>query len=171
MSETTKERDGVTILTKEECLNRWAEYFEQHLSWSPAATHPEPTVVVEPWTVNVEPLLASEVYDCVCPLKRHRASAPNECSSALFKGEDEVLIQRLYDLFACIWEKETVPDNWEESVIVPIFKERAPKFQDNLVGIWRTVPKKIQMLESYRADVRSFQSYLGVRYPHWIQTD
>ncbi|KER20243.1 hypothetical protein T265_11166 [Opisthorchis viverrini] len=50
---------------------------------------------------------------------------PDDLSPALFKDGGEVLSQRLSDLFACIWEKESVPDNWGESVIVPIFKKRA----------------------------------------------
>ncbi|GAA49414.1 Rho GTPase-activating protein 39, partial [Clonorchis sinensis] len=74
VSETIKDRNGVTISNKEERLDRWAEYFEQQLSWLPAGAHLEPTGDVEPWTVNVEPPTASEVYDCICSLKRHRAS-------------------------------------------------------------------------------------------------
>ncbi|KER28421.1 hypothetical protein T265_13580, partial [Opisthorchis viverrini] len=80
---------------------------------------------VEPWTVNVEPPTASEVYDCICSLKRHRAPGPDDLPPALFKDGGEVLSQRLSDLFACIWETESVPDNWGESVIVPISKKRA----------------------------------------------
>ncbi|GAA52368.1 ATP-binding cassette transporter [Clonorchis sinensis] len=39
VSETIKDRNGVTISNKEERLDRWAEYFEQQLSWQPAGTH------------------------------------------------------------------------------------------------------------------------------------
>ncbi|KER32056.1 hypothetical protein T265_01833 [Opisthorchis viverrini] len=91
---------------------------------SPAAsTHLEPTDEAEPWTVNVKPPAAPEVYGCICPLKRHRAPGPDDLPPALFKDGDEVLSQRLSDLFACIWEKESVPDNWEASAIVPVFQK------------------------------------------------
>ncbi|GAA51207.1 protein bicaudal C homolog 1 [Clonorchis sinensis] len=60
VNETVKDRKGKTILNKEERLDRWAEYFEQQLSWPPAAPHLERTVEVEPWTLNVEPPTASE---------------------------------------------------------------------------------------------------------------
>ncbi|GAA54203.1 vacuolar protein sorting-associated protein 54, partial [Clonorchis sinensis] len=43
VSETIKDRNGVTISNKEERLDRWAEYFEQQLSWPPAGAHLEPT--------------------------------------------------------------------------------------------------------------------------------
>ncbi|GAA53681.1 zinc finger protein 341 [Clonorchis sinensis] len=98
VSETIKDRNGVTISNKEERLDRWAEYFEQQLSWPPAGAHLEPTGDVEPWAVNVEPPTASEVYDCICSLKRHRASGPDDLPPALldFQGTfDSVLEQRL----------------------------------------------------------------------------
>ncbi|GAA51828.1 hypothetical protein CLF_106846 [Clonorchis sinensis] len=60
VSETIKDRKGVTTLNKER-LDRWAEYFEQQLLWPPAATHLELTVDVEPWTVKMELSTASEV--------------------------------------------------------------------------------------------------------------
>ncbi|KER26512.1 hypothetical protein T265_13976, partial [Opisthorchis viverrini] len=58
-------------------------------------------------------------------VNRHRAAGPDDLPPALFKDGGEVLSQQLSDLFACIWEKESVPDNWGESVIVPIFKKGA----------------------------------------------
>ncbi|KER28144.1 hypothetical protein T265_04975 [Opisthorchis viverrini] len=67
---------------------------------------------VEPWTVTMGLPTASNVCDCVCSLKRHRASGPDDLPSALFKDVDEVLSQYLSDLYTCIWGKESVPDNW-----------------------------------------------------------
>ncbi|KER30343.1 hypothetical protein T265_03188 [Opisthorchis viverrini] len=74
--------------------------------------------------ITPEPLMASDVYDCICSLKRHRAPARDDLPPALFKDEGEVLSQRLSDLFACMWEKESIPDKWGESVIVPILKKK-----------------------------------------------
>ncbi|KER27314.1 hypothetical protein T265_05637 [Opisthorchis viverrini] len=79
-----------------------------------AGTHLEPIGEVEPWTANVEPPTASEVYDCICSPKRHRAPGPQDLPYALFKHGGELLSQRLSDLFACIWKKESVPDNLGE---------------------------------------------------------
>ncbi|KER31357.1 hypothetical protein T265_02407 [Opisthorchis viverrini] len=91
VSEIIKHQNGTTISNKEERLDRWAEYFEQQLSWPPAGTHLEPTGEVGPWTVNVEPPTASEVYDCICSLRRHRAPGPDDLPPALFKDGGEVL--------------------------------------------------------------------------------
>ncbi|GAA56886.1 ATP-binding cassette transporter [Clonorchis sinensis] len=102
VSESIKDRNGVNISNGEERLDRWPEYFVQRLSWSAADTHLEPTGDVEPWTVNVE------VYDCMCSRKHRRPSGPDDFPPALFKDGDEVLTQRLSDLFACTWEKESL---------------------------------------------------------------
>ncbi|KER27025.1 hypothetical protein T265_05856 [Opisthorchis viverrini] len=77
--QTIKHQNGTTISNEEERLDRWAEHFEQQMSWPPAGTHLQPTGEVEPWTVNVEPPTASEVYDCICSLKRHRAPGWGPC--------------------------------------------------------------------------------------------
>ncbi|GAA53032.1 ATP-dependent DNA helicase Q5 [Clonorchis sinensis] len=64
---------------------------------------------VEPWTVNVEPPTASEVYDCICSLQRHRASGPDDLPPALFKdaASDENLVDLEYaDDIVLIFEEE-----------------------------------------------------------------
>ncbi|KER25001.1 hypothetical protein T265_07453 [Opisthorchis viverrini] len=66
---------------------------------------------------------------------RHRAHGPDDLPPALVKNEGEVPSQRLSDLFACIWEKESVPDKWGESVLVPVFKTGARNECGNHRGI------------------------------------
>ncbi|KER30785.1 hypothetical protein T265_02827 [Opisthorchis viverrini] len=116
VSETIKHQNGTTISNKAERLDRWAVYFEQQMS-----------------TLDGE---RGTTYglDCICSLKRHRAPGPDDLPPALFKDGGEVLSQRLSDLFACIWEKESVPDNWAESVIVPIFKKGARSRPQSPIG-------------------------------------
>ncbi|GAA51072.1 peptidyl-prolyl cis-trans isomerase D [Clonorchis sinensis] len=90
VNETIKDQKGRTL--DRERLDLWAEYFEQQLSWPPTATCLEPTFDVEPLTVNVEPPKASEVYDCICFLKRHLASACDKNLVDLEYANDIVLI-------------------------------------------------------------------------------
>ncbi|KER32343.1 hypothetical protein T265_01570 [Opisthorchis viverrini] len=71
----------------------------------------------------MEPPLVSEVFECISLLKRHRAAGPNDLPPALFKDGGGFRSQCLSSLFGSIWEKETVPDNWDESIVVPIFKK------------------------------------------------
>ncbi|KER26360.1 hypothetical protein T265_06405 [Opisthorchis viverrini] len=66
-----------------------------------------------------------KVYDCICSLKRHRAPGPDDLPPALFKDGGEVLSQFRSDLFACIWEKESVPDKWCLVVMAPEGSTRA----------------------------------------------
>jgi hypothetical protein len=135
VSETIKNHNGSLISNKSERLDRWAEHFEQQFNWPPAVFHPECRSVTETWSVNIEPPSASEVNECISLLKRHRASGPDDLPPALFKDGGEVLSQCLSNLFVSIWEKETVPDNWGESIIVPIFKKGTRNECDNHRGV------------------------------------
>ena len=64
-----------------------------------------------------------EIREVSSSIKHHRASGPDNLPPALFKDDGEPLIQCLSRLFTQIWETESVPDNWGESIIVPIFKK------------------------------------------------
>ena len=123
VSETIRDQNGSLICNKAERLDRWAQYFEQQFSWPPATSNPESWPSTESWTVNMESPSVSEVSECISLLKRHRAAGPDDLPPALFKDGGGLLSQCLSRLFGSIWEKETVPDNWGESIVVPIFKK------------------------------------------------
>jgi hypothetical protein len=135
VSETIKNRNGLLITSKEERLNRWVEHFEEQFNWPPAVAQLEDRTAVETWAVNPEPPSASEVYECLTKLKRHRAPGPDELPPALFKDGGISLSQCLAHLFASIWEKESVPDNWGESIVIPVFKKGTRSECDNHRGI------------------------------------
>ncbi|KER32506.1 hypothetical protein T265_01386 [Opisthorchis viverrini] len=121
--ETVRDQNGSLICSKAERLDRWIQYFEQQFSWPPATPNQEIRPSTGRWTVNMEPPSVSEVSECISLLKRHRAAGPDDLPPALFKDGGGFLNQCLSSLFGFIWEKETVPDNWGESIVVPIFKE------------------------------------------------
>ncbi|GAA51962.1 ATP-binding cassette transporter [Clonorchis sinensis] len=118
VSETIRDQNGSLICNKAERLPRWAQYFEQQFSWPPATSNPESWPSTESWTVNMESPSVSEVSECISLLKRHRAAGPDDLPPALFKDGGGLLSQCLSRLFGSIWEKETVPDNWGESIVV-----------------------------------------------------
>ena len=76
-----------------------------------------------------------EIREAVSSLKRHRASGLDNLPPAMFKDGGECLIQCLTRLFTRIWETETVPDNWGESIIVPIFKKGSRSECSNLTPV------------------------------------
>ncbi|KER24566.1 hypothetical protein T265_07798 [Opisthorchis viverrini] len=93
VSETFRDQNGSLISSKVERLNRWAQYFGQHFTWPPNTSKPDYRPTTERITMNIEPHSASEKFECISPLNRHRAPGPDDLPSALFKDGDK--------LFAC----------------------------------------------------------------------
>jgi hypothetical protein len=136
ISETIKETDGTLIHNKSRRLTRRSEYFEGQFSWPPACTTlPPHTSEVTPWSVNLEPPTLTEVRDCLTALKRFKAAGPDNLMPPLFKDGGEVLAEALTKLFELVWNTENVPDNWGESIIVPIFKKGDKRLCENHRGI------------------------------------
>ncbi|CAH8647362.1 unnamed protein product [Dicrocoelium dendriticum] len=124
VSETIRDSAGALIHNKERRMARWAEHFEHQFSWPPAPG-PLPTQVMqdEPWTVSLEPPSEAEVRNAITALNRFRAAGPDSLPPALFKDGGEVLCKALTSLFERIWNEESVPANWSESIIVAIYKK------------------------------------------------
>jgi len=135
VSETIKDKLGTIITNKEERLDRWAEYFEEQFNWSPSTGSLDLQTMAEPWAVNLDPPSLSEIRECISSLKRHRAPGPDNLPPALFKDGGDPLIRCIFHLLTRIWDTETVPDNWGESIIVPIFKKGARNECGNHRGI------------------------------------
>ena len=147
VSETIKDKLGTIITNKEERLDRWAEYFEEQFNWSPSTGSLDLQTMAEPWAVNLDPPSLSEIRECISSLKRHRAPGPDNLPPALFKDGGDPLIRCIFHLLTRIWDTETVPDNWGESIIVPIFKKGARNECGNHRGISLT-PVVMRLLAS-----------------------
>ncbi|WP_353805820.1 hypothetical protein, partial [Acinetobacter baumannii] len=59
----------------------------------------------------------TEVSRCIPALKRFKSAGPDDLAPILFKEGGEVLCTQLRRLFQLIWEQETVPNNWGESIV------------------------------------------------------
>ncbi|WP_353804354.1 hypothetical protein, partial [Acinetobacter baumannii] len=119
VSETICERDGSLIHNKQRRLARWAEHFQDQFSW-PAASNAlvcsRPTTT---WLVDMEAPSVTEVSRCISALKRFKSAGPDDLAPTLVKECGEILCTEVPRLFQLIWEKETVPNNWGESIVVP----------------------------------------------------
>ncbi|GAA56797.1 hypothetical protein CLF_111545, partial [Clonorchis sinensis] len=97
------------------------------------------------------PTMVNEYFSCVL-------TAGCFYERKLLKDGDEVLSQHSSGLFACILE-ESVPHNWEESVIVPIFKKVLVEHADDIVLIFE---EKVQVfLDKQTKVIPSFSMRLA----------
>ena len=57
-------------------------------------------------------------------LKNNKAAGTDGTHSELRKYGGNTLLNRIYELARQIWEEERMPEEWKETIIVPISKKR-----------------------------------------------
>ena len=77
----------------------------------------------------------TEVQKAVNRLQLKRAAGLDDLPPALFKNGNSDFINLLTNLFEHIWRSESVPLNWGESTVIPIFKKGKKTLCDNHRGI------------------------------------
>jgi hypothetical protein len=69
-----------------------------------------------------EPSLV-EVEIAIGKLKSYKFPDIDQIPAKLKKAGGETLCSEIHKLICCIWNKEELPQQWKESIIVPIYKK------------------------------------------------
>jgi hypothetical protein len=73
-----------------------------------------------------EPLVAGpsrlEVEIAIAVLKKYKSPGSDEIPAELIQAEGEILLYAIHKLINSVSNKEELPDQWKESVIVPVYK-------------------------------------------------
>src|SRR5215469_16281959 len=76
---------------------------------------------------TVEPLVpepsAFEVELAISKLKNHKSPGVDQIPAELIKHGGRTICCAIHKLIISIWNKEELPDEWKESIIVPIYKK------------------------------------------------
>jgi hypothetical protein len=56
-------------------------------------------------------------------LKRHKSPGIDQIPAGLIKAGDKTIRSETHKLINSIWNKEELPEQWEESIIVHIYKK------------------------------------------------
>ncbi|KAJ4440654.1 hypothetical protein ANN_08801 [Periplaneta americana] len=81
-----------------------------------------------------EPTL-SEVEISIENLKKYKSPGIDQIPAELIQDGGSALYSEIYKLVLAIWDKEIVPEQWKESIIVPIFKKGDKTNCGNFRGI------------------------------------
>ncbi|CAH8445377.1 unnamed protein product [Heterobilharzia americana] len=131
----SEEKDGSAIHSQGRRLGRWAEHFEEQFNWPPA-TIALPAIQSDPeWDIETGPPTLEEVEKAVGSLKRGRAAGPDGLPAEVYKNGGRVLLVRLTEVLASIWESNTIPSDWSKSLIIPVFKKGKKSSCNNYRGI------------------------------------
>jgi hypothetical protein len=81
-----------------------------------------------------EPSLV-EVEIAIGKLKSYKSPGNDNIPAELIEAGSETLYTEIHRLICCIWNKEELPHQWKESVIVPIYKKGDKTDCNNYRGI------------------------------------
>jgi hypothetical protein len=56
-------------------------------------------------------------------LQSFKSPGSDQIPAAMIQAGGEALRSDIHELINCIWSKEELPDQWKESIIVPIYKK------------------------------------------------
>jgi hypothetical protein len=55
-------------------------------------------------------------------LKKYKSPGSDEIPAELIQAGGKILLSVIHKLINSVWNKEELPDQWKESIIVPVYK-------------------------------------------------
>jgi hypothetical protein len=59
----------------------------------------------------------------IAKLKKYKSPGSDQIPAELIQAGGEMLLSEIHKLINSVWNKEELPDQWKESIIVPIHKK------------------------------------------------
>jgi hypothetical protein len=116
-----KDENGDLVADSHSLLARWRKHFSQPLNVYGVND------VRQTEVHTAEPLMpepsAFEVEMAIEKLKRHKSPDIDQIPAQIIKAGGRIIRSEIHKLIISIWNKEELPEEWKESVIVPIYKD------------------------------------------------
>jgi hypothetical protein len=126
-----KDENADLLADSHSVLNRWKTYFSQLLN----------VYVSEVRQIDVhmpDPLVPGpgrpEVEIAIAKLKKYKSTGSDEILTELIQAGGEIL-SAINKLINFVWNKQELPDQWKESIIVPVHKKGKKTDCNNYRGI------------------------------------
>ena len=137
VSETLLDNAGSTITSMSQRVQRWEEYFATLLN-HPSLTrndYMDNTQCNDPYNSNVEAPTTDEISEVIRKLKNGKAAGEDGIPAEFFKCAPDIMAAWLHRIISQIWTSEKVPEDWSDSLLLPVFKKGDKKVCSNYRGI------------------------------------
>ena len=118
---TVKDEKGDLVTDSHSILAKWGKHFSQLLN-----VH-EVNYVRQGDIHTAEPLVplpsAFEIEMAIEKLQRHISPGTDQIPAELMKAGGRTIHSGIHNLTNSIWNKEELPEQWQESIMVPIYKK------------------------------------------------
>jgi hypothetical protein len=116
-----KDENGDLLVDSHSILNWWMNYFSQLLNVHNVSD------VRQIEVHTAEPLVPGsshlEVEIDIATLKKYKSPGSDQIPAELIQAGGEMLLSAIHKLINSVWNKEELPDQWKESIILPIHKK------------------------------------------------
>jgi hypothetical protein len=115
-----KDENGDLLADLHNILNRWENYSQLLNVHNVSDVRQIEVYTVEPAVAGPSRL---EVEIAIAKLKKYKSPGSDEFPAELIQAGGEMLLSAIHKLVNSIWNKEELPNQWKESIIVPIHKK------------------------------------------------
>jgi hypothetical protein len=100
-----------------------------------------------------------EVKIAIAKLKKYKSSGSDQIPAELIQAGGEILLSQIHKLINSVWNKEELPDQWKEPIIVPIRKKDDKTDCNNYRGppLWSSGQSSWLQIWRPRFDSRHYQ--------------
>ncbi|XP_061188858.1 uncharacterized protein LOC133197034 [Saccostrea echinata] len=139
-----KDKTGKLLSSKQEMEERWTEHFKEILNRPPPTHEPDISYPANDLNISIEPPQIPEIVSAIQSLKNGKAPGYDNLNAELFKTDPLLTATILQPIFHDIWERNTIPDEWNHGVIIKIPKKGNLNDCNNWRGITLlSIPSKI----------------------------
>jgi hypothetical protein len=128
-----KDENGDLLADSHNILNRWKNCFSQLLDVHNISDVRQIEVhMAEPLVSDPSRL---EVEIAIVKLKKYKSPGSDQIPAQLIQAGGEMLLSAIHKLINSIWNKEELPDQWMESIIISIHRKSDKTDCNNYRGI------------------------------------
>lgn len=139
-----KDKDGKPLTTAAEQLKRWAEHFRELLNRPSPELLPDIPPAETELPISCEKPTKAEIKRAIMTLRNGKAAGPDGIPAEAIKAHIETTTSVLHSLLSKIWEKEEVPAQWREGIVIKLPKKGDLRDCNNYRGIMLlSVPGKV----------------------------
>jgi hypothetical protein len=128
-----KDETGDLLADSHNILNMWKNYFSQLLNVHNVSDVRQIEVYMAESLVPGPSRLEVEI--AIAKLKKYKSPGSDQILAELIQAGGEILLSAIHKLINSVWNKEELPDQWKESIIVPIHKKDDKTDCNNYRGI------------------------------------
>ncbi|XP_043065425.1 uncharacterized protein LOC122320881 [Drosophila ficusphila] len=131
-----KDNDGNLVTDAEIVLKLWRDHFSSLLAGSGTGYEDyDPQTPIYGTDIDVPTPSHAEVKDAIQRLKNNKSAGADGLPAELFKAAGDMLVGSMHQLISKIWRTESMPEDWNLSMICPVLKKGDGTLRTNNRGI------------------------------------